>query len=78
MSTVKRFRGITPIPLYAGQRGVTFDFFGNPDGNYNFAVAAPSGSGMSFATRELMRGTLDNGVKLNVSASAPATSGEQP
>ncbi|MEO1767688.1 type IV secretion system protein TraC [Thiobacter aerophilum] len=56
----------TPVVTLFGRRGqiMTFDLFNNTGGNYNFAVAALSGSGKSVFVNELAFRYLGTGAKV--------------
>lgn len=51
-----------------GRRGqiMGFDLFDNDKGNYNFSIAAGSGSGKSFFTNELVFSYLSSGARVRV------------
>ncbi|MBU9211631.1 type IV secretion system protein TraC [Burkholderia multivorans] len=56
----------TPVLTLFGRRGqiMTFDLFDNKGGNYNFAVAALSGSGKSVLVNEMAFRYLGTGTKV--------------
>jgi conjugal transfer ATP-binding protein TraC len=56
----------TPVIQLMGRRGqlMALDLFDNKGGNYNFAVAASSGSGKSVLANELSTGYLGIGAKV--------------
>ena len=56
----------TPVMTLFGRRGqiMTFDLFDNKGGNYNFAVAALSGSGKSVLVNEMAFRYLGTGTKV--------------
>jgi conjugal transfer ATP-binding protein TraC len=56
----------TPVMTLFGRRGqiMTFDLFDNTGGNYNFAVAALSGSGKSVFVNEMAFRYLGTGTKV--------------
>jgi conjugal transfer ATP-binding protein TraC len=56
----------TPVLTLFGRRGqiMTFDLFDNTGGNYNFAVAALSGSGKSVLVNEIAFRYLGTGTKV--------------
>lgn len=56
----------TPVMQLLGRRGqvMGLDIFDNKGGNYNFAVAASSGSGKSVLANELATGYLGSGAKV--------------
>lgn len=56
----------TPVLTLFGRRGqiITFDLFDNKGGNYNFAVAALSGSGKSVFVNEMAFRYLGTGTKV--------------
>lgn len=54
----------TPILPLIGANGqaMGFDFFANPQGNYNVAVMGTSGSGKSFTCNEIVRNYIGSGA----------------